>query len=401
MTSISTIYPSKASGAQVLRPLSEKSRFNENLLTACFFAICLFVFFSVSVTKCLSRKIVLHENRQAAKFPHLQCNWDSLCSFPESFNDYFDDRCAFRDRLIAFKALMYLKLFHVSGSSQVVIGKNGFLFYADKANRPMLMGSRPFSKDELEGWKKLLEHRHKWCLDKGMDYFFALTPAKSSIYPSLLPDEYSSRARLTRTDQLIKFLQQTHSPVRIIDLRGGLRSTKDSLPLYLKTDTHWNQLGAYYGYTSLIEGLRRKYPEIHPATSLSEFNVRPYHFDRGDLARLQGLIGILSETSIQLNPKHPPAAHLYEDSGFTENKIGGEDTKAFGYHQNGTHLPSVVMFRDSFASYMIELFLPEHFSRISFFWQPEFSESIVQREKPDIVLQELLESCLYCDLPQM
>jgi len=58
------------------------------------------------------------------------------------------------------------------------------------------------------------------------------------------------------------------------------------------------------------------------------------------------------------------------------------------------------MFRDSFSCYMIDLYLPKHFSRISFFWQPEFNESIVLREKPNIVLQESVECSLYSPLPE-
>ncbi|MCC6576621.1 MAG: hypothetical protein IT228_04690, partial [Flavobacteriales bacterium] len=43
-----------------------------------------------------------------------------------------------------------------------------------------------------------------------------------------------------------------------------------------------------------------------------------------------------------------------------------------------------------FAVYLIP-YLSEHFSRSVYVWSPVFIPDIVTREKPDIVVQELLE----------
>jgi len=263
------------------------------------------------------------------------------------------------------------------------------------------MGSHAFSPEELHRWKELLERRHTWCNKRGIDYFFVLAPTKFSVYPEFLPWEYANYPRRTRTDELIDFLKQTRSPVQVIDLRSSLRTAKSTLPLYLRTDTHWNQLGAYYGYKSMIELLRERQPSISPPSSLANFNLKARRFGTGDLARMQGLLGVLTETTIELDHKEQSTVKLYRESNFSENVVGQEETRAFGYHQDRSDLPSMLMFRDSFAAFMIELPLPEHFSRSTYFWQPEFSESIVLREKPDIVIQEMLESCLYLPPQEM
>lgn len=56
------------------------------------------------------------------------------------------------------------------------------------------------------------------------------------------------------------------------------------------------------------------------------------------------------------------------------------------------NLPRAVMFRDSFASSMIP-FLSEHFRRIVYEWQGpnQFNYALVEREKPDVVIQEMVE----------
>ena len=58
----------------------------------------------------------------------------------------------------------------------------------------------------------------------------------------------------------------------------------------------------------------------------------------------------------------------------------------------GPQLPRAVMFRDSFAECMIP-FLSEHFRRILYIHlEPEeFHYDLVEREKPDMVIQEMVE----------
>ncbi|PWT95043.1 MAG: hypothetical protein C5B53_12035 [Candidatus Melainabacteria bacterium] len=374
----------------------------ENLIIARTFALCSFVFFTTSIANWFSPKTVLNENREAAKFPELAWNLASLASFCRSFENFFNDRFAFREQLVARNSLLYLKLFRAPRSQKVLLGKNGFFFYADYTNRPMMTGSKPFTVDQMYVWKSLLEERHYWCKQRGIDYFLLLAPGKSSIYPELLPDAYSQCSRRTRTDQFIDFLKQTGSPVQIIDTRAAVLSGKGRLPLYFKTDSHWNRLGAYYGYKSMIESIRARHPNVAPPHQLSEFVLRPFPFKWGDLARMQGLFGILSETTVDLDLKRPYPAELIRDYHYTENELGlGAWTRAFGFHRRDSNLPSLVMFRDSFARFMIDPFLPDHFSRCSFYWQPKFSKSIVLREKPDIVVQQILERSFYLDSPEI
>ena len=51
------------------------------------------------------------------------------------------------------------------------------------------------------------------------------------------------------------------------------------------------------------------------------------------------------------------------------------------------------MFRDSYATWLIPL-LSEHFSRVRYTWQYTFDKEIVERENPDVVIQEMVERVL-------
>ena len=51
------------------------------------------------------------------------------------------------------------------------------------------------------------------------------------------------------------------------------------------------------------------------------------------------------------------------------------------------------MFRDSFATWLIPL-LSEHFQRIVYSWQYTMERGLVEREHPDVVIQEMAERVL-------
>ena len=62
------------------------------------------------------------------------------------------------------------------------------------------------------------------------------------------------------------------------------------------------------------------------------------------------------------------------------------------YENPNQGLPRAVMFRDSFASWLIPL--SENFSRITYSWQYTFEYDTVERERPDVVIQEMVERAL-------
>ena len=59
----------------------------------------------------------------------------------------------------------------------------------------------------------------------------------------------------------------------------------------------------------------------------------------------------------------------------------------------GMDWPRAVMFRDSFATWLIP-FLVDHFRRITFSWQYTFDRELVEKEHPDVVIQEMVERVL-------
>jgi len=53
-------------------------------------------------------------------------------------------------------------------------------------------------------------------------------------------------------------------------------------------------------------------------------------------------------------------------------------------------LPRAVMFRDSYATHLIP-FLSEYFQRIVYVWRYHFDRALIERERPDVVIEEMVE----------
>jgi hypothetical protein len=64
----------------------------------------------------------------------------------------------------------------------------------------------------------------------------------------------------------------------------------------------------------------------------------------------------------------------------------------FAMVQANPRLPRAVMFCDSFTMSMFPM-LSQHFQRIAYLWQvfPSFDLAAVEREHPDVVIQEMVE----------
>ena len=77
-----------------------------------------------------------------------------------------------------------------------------------------------------------------------------------------------SAAPVTRFDALLRELSEPARSI-MIDPRPAMReaaAAHDPILLYPKTETHWNELGAFYGYRAIMTALARSIPIDHPET---------------------------------------------------------------------------------------------------------------------------------------
>jgi alginate O-acetyltransferase complex protein AlgJ len=327
----------------------------------------------------IDRPDAVSENRTLAPFPDLRLNLASLRAYPDAFTKYFEDNFSFRTRLVKWQAAFRFRELRVSPSPAVIAGRDGWLFYADDGAVQDFVDATPFTDEQLEQWRQTLQHTRDWLARRGIRYLFVIAPDKHVVYPELMPAAVHRLHDGSRTDQLVRYLS-THSDLDVVDLRPALLRERTRERLYHRTDTHWNDLGAWIGYQQILA--RLDMPGLQP-TPRSAFAERDVVTAGMDLAGMLGLKDELTEDDLQLMPHQQRSAKVVEPAVPSDHLM---DARVVTEHAERT-LPRLVMFRDSFASALIP-FLSEHFSRAVYLWQYNFDPAVVEAEHPDVVIEE-------------
>ncbi len=154
-------------------------------------------------------------------------------------------------QLSAFAA--YLYPFGISTDpGKVIIGRKGWLFLGDLFEKTISRKRVPTTGADLQKVKDIARATgawRVWLADHGVRLFLIqIAPDKGSIYPEYMPDWVRSVPG-SLTDTLLAW----GHPEIFIDSRPGLRAARESLgvPVYFRTDTHWNNAGGWLGYLQL------------------------------------------------------------------------------------------------------------------------------------------------------
>jgi hypothetical protein len=335
--------------------------------------------------------------RPLASLPQFSLSYRPLSEFPDKFEQYWNDHFAFRGTLIHAMNIAKLRWLRISPSPKALLGRESWLFYSEFPPGTNYDRVRPFNPQELNHWRRVLEQRHDWLERRGCRYLVFIPPDKQSIYPEYLSPVHKPRHAQSRLDQLLAHLREHGSKVEILDIRQPMRAAKTHKRLYHRTDSHWNDHGVFLGYQNLVGTLSQWFPEIRPAPR-SDFNETMMQKPDGDLARMVDLAERHREEWLSLVPRSPRRA-MRAKEGVVRPAGENFPMEPFARESDNPRLPRAVIFHDSFCV-ALEPFLSEHFRRISYVWTDEFHADVVEREKPSIVIQEMLERKLGHVWPQ-
>ena len=325
------------------------------------------------------------ENRRLARAPALEARWESWASFPRRSEQYIDDHLGFRAELIRAFTRLHLALFGSTPTEKLLAGQDGWFFYGDRDALAHYRRIDPLRPGELTRWQTVLEERRDWLAARGIAYVVLLVPDKHEIYAEFMPPSLPLAQGQRPLDQLTRRLQES-STVEVVDLREALQREKANRRVYHKTDTHWNQMGAYAAYRATLERLST----LLPALADAEPRAVEYGQQRVPglgLASLVGLEPVLLEEDLTAELIHPRARIVREYRPRYDQRVRRQSPFAHGVPDPS--LPRAVMFRDSFGSALVP-YLSEHFRRILYVWERDVDPFLVDREKPDIVIQQIV-----------
>jgi alginate O-acetyltransferase complex protein AlgJ len=323
------------------------------------------------------------ENRLLSAFPHLDGTWDAASRWPRRLKRWFGDHFGLRATLVRWHSeLSYFGL-GVSPAAGVVCGRDGWLFYRGDAAMEDYARETLLQPGELDAWRESIASSQRWLQKRGIAFLFVVAPDKHVIYPEELPSTIRPARDRYRMDQLFDALRATD--VAAVDLRPQLLAAKRDQRVYEKTDSHWNDRGAFVAYQRIVEAIRRQGPAVPAAWTGDDFDTVTMDEPGMDLARLMGLEDVVREQRIRLVPKRARAARVIDPPDGPLPGIGGRVVTEIA----GSTLPRVVVFRDSFATALIP-FLSEHFSRAVYLWHYDIDPDVIEKEHPAVVIQEIV-----------
>ncbi len=308
--------------------------------------------------------------------------------FPGRFDLYANDRFGLRSFFLRLNSRVKWAL-GMEITKKVIVGKDGWLFLNERDNvLAQHRGLDKFTQAELMALVEAMAARKAWLDEKKIPFITVIAPNKHTIYPEYLPRGLGLRVGECPMDQLISYLKR-NPDFSLVDLRPIVQEAKHRNQVFNKTDSHWNELGGFAGYMELMKHVKRLFPMIEPEDP-RDYAIHDKNIN-GDLAQMLYLDGVISEETKVMALKRPSRVKRSVDLW---QGVNGQ-IPMMVFYTNRPELPSALIFCDSFIWGMSK-FLVESFDRTILVHHQglNFYSDIVEREKPDIVIYEMVERLL-------
>ena len=158
-------------------------------------------------------------------------------AFPSQLADYVADHFFLRQEFITAGRRLEAAAFGSSGEDDVVLGRDGWLFYASTVDD--YTGLRGLTDRELYAAARNLALLKEACTAAGVDFLFTAAPNKNSLYGGYMPD-LGAAAGAHDVQKLYGLLDEMG--VSYLDLAAAF-ADRDEV-LYFAHDSHWNSRGA-------------------------------------------------------------------------------------------------------------------------------------------------------------
>lgn len=309
------------------------------------------------------------ENRNLRKFSNI--NIKNPIQAIKTFKYAYMDNFGLKN--ISFSIYSFIKSEFLNESAlpnKTIKGKNGWYFLGNSEGN-VLNNSVGLNKINNKEWiiaNQNIDNLFNKMNNLGVPFYFLLTRHKHEIYSEYLP--FKIKNQRSKFDTIIDYWIKKYP---IIDLKNCILDNKKNGQLYHKTDTHWNELGAYYGFNELIGNLKPKFPDLNKI-NIEDYTIVSKKVDQLDLTAM--LNKKLEENIFLLEKKEksPIIASEYIYPKAVSNQFINPNKKY-----------KVIIFRDSFSLAMMK-FYKETFKQCIFIKSRIPDIDLIKKEKPDLVI---------------
>lgn len=277
-------------------------------------------------------------------------------------------------------AVTYMVTGEIS-SSQVLLGKEGWLFYKSVFDNDPIGdydGTKQFSQNELEMMGQGALRVQNAMEERGIRFTVLLCPNKENVYAAYMPENYL-HAEKSRTDLLAAYLEK--EGVSVVNLKEDMVRQSADYPLYYSYDTHWNQLGGYVGTENLLRSWGITIPPLNERKILSlglwDCANRECNDDLAGLAQLRFAFDDEQE-------------HVVEGTfPVNWNNIESEEYLCFE-NPDAVCEDKVLLVGDSFRRAMLPS-LCEEFREVYVVHRKYYKTGMLDEIRPDYVIAEYVE----------
>jgi hypothetical protein len=305
-------------------------------------------------------------------------------SFPD-INACYSDRFAFRSELLALFRFCKISLLAVNPFPEKVVRGTGAWYFLGDSYSGEVKESKGISSLGESQLNRIIDNIGsigKDCRQKGIAFYIAVAPNKLSVYGDCLPVIKSDHP--TQLEQVKSRMSQTQ--VTFVDLKSDFDQYRGEKLFYFN-DSHWTSFGAFLGCQTLIDRIRQDFPQLE-VPSFNDFTLDTTQVtESGDLTGM--LLQKIPENKVVMEPKSVSFAVGRQPSlpvpGYYTRNANDYEIR----FMNPARPLKVLIFRDSFFIAMVP-FLRDSFGETVFIWS-SVNRSLIDREKPDLVIWEVVE----------
>lgn len=289
---------------------------------------------------------------------------------------------------------MDLFLFANIISDKVLLGKEKWLF--DNRFTRYYNGKIKLTDFELEKAKNNLLHFREELKKQNIDFVFMICPINESIYTEYVP-YYINIQDINLSDQFLEYMKK-NTDIKIVYPKNELMEYKDKYQLYYKYDTHWNDIGAYIGYSALMNVLSLDYDNLDSLKVLSfPISYREEYWGDNNFsfynnkARMIGLHNLkyFRDDNIYFIENYLIATNYLIDEG-KKDYVRYVRTKSTKKLEN---YPTIFVIDDSYMYPMFD-YIATSFPEATFRHRRNFKATELVIDNPNIFLLEALELSL-------
>ncbi|MBX7102449.1 MAG: hypothetical protein K1X57_00105 [Gemmataceae bacterium] len=310
-------------------------------------------------------------------------SWRSWRELPGDLETAFVPRVEGRDIFVRRFSRFKVSRLEVSPTPRVLIGDDGWLYYNHEAEpQTYYLQSDPRLADRLAEWKRAMPEWQTWLAQRNIKLVILVAPNKQSVYPEHLPPLERKRTSATPRDELLAYFKS--AGLTACDFRDALIPAKSTGALYFRTDTHWMPAGVKVGYAASARTLG--WEPMGP----ERFRGGPGPTKVGDLQHLLGWWSGDPEPFDHIEVVDPKSKAIRLDQvGDDTARLDYLDARA--YERPQFVGPRVLLFHDSFGDGLFAEMLAEHAARLVAIPSNHLDPAVIEREKPDIVILEIVE----------